>query len=588
MKKKILSIFLVLTLVLHLMPTSIFAIGTQSSIPSLTVNKTKVAFAGYEWWVIGYNGQGVYSTEGDNHVTLLAKDNSFGKSAFRSGSNAQYDANPEGMSAWTKANEYAGSTLQQKMVSIASGFSTKEQNVITARDLTIASDDIKGNSISNQKLWALSANEVKKINSNNVSTIGDSWWLRNPYEGNSTTWNSVAVGGNPNSEPTYEIMHISQKSLVVRPALSLDLSSVFFTLTTTNSSVAVGSIVETPALTENDIVKFTMKDNTQKLTLIATPEQSIQTDETLTFRYSVVRETANSNEYISCILLDDTGAIKYYGKLKDISNDPYGTLNIPLNGITNGTYTLQIFSEEIKGDNYTDFCSDPVSMTVTIDNNKGTVSDFGGGIIDIPQLKIDENNKWCVSYDNGQTWISLNVKATGEDGDSPHIGNDGYWYVGDTKTSVKAKGDKGDAGITPMLKINTDNYWYVSYDNGSSWNSLDVKATGEDGDIGAQGKKGDTGLAGQNGVDGLNGKDGINGKDGKDGIGIKKAEINDNGELVITYTDGTLSNLGVVVGEDGKIDPYQNTIAIIAIVVSGLALLSNICLIIYILKKKNI
>ncbi|MBS6584079.1 MAG: collagen-like protein [Subdoligranulum sp.] len=33
--------------------------------------------------------------------------------------------------------------------------------------------------------------------------------------------------------------------------------------------------------------------------------------------------------------------------------------------------------------------------------------------------------------------------------------------------------------------------------------------------------------------------------------GIASAVINDNGELVITYTDGTSDNLGVVVGKDG-------------------------------------
>ncbi len=43
----------------------------------------------------------------------------------------------------------------------------------------------------------------------------------------------------------------------------------------------------------------------------------------------------------------------------------------------------------------------------------------------------------------------------------------------------------------------------------------------------------------------------VHGSDGKDGLGIEKAEINDNGELVITYTDGTSANLGVIEGKDG-------------------------------------
>jgi len=53
------------------------------------------------------------------------------------------------------------------------------------------------------------------------------------------------------------------------------------------------------------------------------------------------------------------------------------------------------------------------------------------------------------------------------------------------------------------------------------------------------------------GKDGEKGEQGEAGKDGVDGVGISKAEIID-GELVLTYTDGTSVNLGKVVGEDGK------------------------------------
>ena len=38
---------------------------------------------------------------------------------------------------------------------------------------------------------------------------------------------------------------------------------------------------------------------------------------------------------------------------------------------------------------------------------------------------------------------------------------------------------------------------------------------------------------------------------GKDGIGITSTEINTNGELVLTYADGTSSNVGIVKGKDG-------------------------------------
>ena len=165
------------------------------------------------------------------------------------------------------------------------------------------------------------------------------------------------------------------------------------------------------------------------------------------------------------------------------------------------------------------------------------------------------------------------MKATGEKGDTGEAGQQGE--KGD-KGETGTPGQDGKDGATPKLKIGDDNFWYISYDDGQTWVSLGVKATGEKGDTGEtgqqgekgdtgeagqQGKKGDTGekgASGQNGKDGTNGTNGTNGangsdgKDGKDGIGIVKAEINADGELVITYTDGKVVNLGKVVGADGK------------------------------------
>ena len=56
---------------------------------------------------------------------------------------------------------------------------------------------------------------------------------------------------------------------------------------------------------------------------------------------------------------------------------------------------------------------------------------------------------------------------------------------------TQADGSNGKDGITPQLKIE-DGYWYVSYDNGTTWTQLG-KATGEDGQNGEKGDKGDTG-----------------------------------------------------------------------------------------------
>ena len=58
-----------------------------------------------------------------------------------------------------------------------------------------------------------------------------------------------------------------------------------------------------------------------------------------------------------------------------------------------------------------------------------------------------------------------------------------------------ATGPQGPAGITPQLKVGEDNYWYVSYDNGTTWANLNVKAPGADVEQGSQGEQGNDGLS---------------------------------------------------------------------------------------------
>jgi hypothetical protein len=120
-----------------------------------------------------------------------------------------------------------------------------------------------------------------------------------------------------------------------------------------------------------------------------------------------------------------------------------------------------------------------------------------------PQLKIGEDNLWHVSYDNGATWVSLGVKATGdagkdgEDGVTPHIGENGNWWVGDTDTGVSAKGDKGDTGakgadgVSPTASVTqTDDgaEFTVTDANGTTTAMIRNGTDGKDGAPGAPGK----------------------------------------------------------------------------------------------------
>ena len=90
------------------------------------------------------------------------------------------------------------------------------------------------------------------------------------------------------------------------------------------------------------------------------------------------------------------------------------------------------------------------------------------------------------------------------------------------------KGDKGDQG-----------------EKGETGAQGPKGDQGEKGETGAQGPKGDKGDPGEKGETGAQGPKGDQGEKGETGRGIAKIEIVD-GELIISYTDGTTVNLGKI------------------------------------------
>ena len=67
--------------------------------------------------------------------------------------------------------------------------------------------------------------------------------------------------------------------------------------------------------------------------------------------------------------------------------------------------------------------------------------------------------------------------ATGANGITPHIGVDGFWYIGETNTNVKARGQDGEDGVTPHIGENGN--WFIGNQD------TNVKAEGTDGQDGA-------------------------------------------------------------------------------------------------------
>ena len=174
---------------------------------------------------------------------------------------------------------------------------------------------------------------------------------------------------------------------------------------------------------------------------------------------------------------------------------------------------------------------------------------------------------------------SLNVKATGEMGATGAQGE---------------KGDKGDQGEQGIQGVQGE-----KGDKGDQGEQGIQGVQGEKGDKGDQGEKGDAGAdgaSGQNGTNGINGKNGVNGqdgqngqdgKDGQDGAagrGIDNAMIDNDGYLILTMTDGTTINAGLVrdtsavANKEANDSATAKSLATAAVGLSGASLLWNIAM----------
>lgn len=83
-----------------------------------------------------------------------------------------------------------------------------------------------------------------------------------------------------------------------------------------------------------------------------------------------------------------------------------------------------------------------------------------------------------------------------------------------------------------------------------------VGPQGPQGERGADGVQGLRGPAGESGSDGLEGKQGPAGLDGEDGRGVEGLSIAADGDLVVSYTDGTEEYLELPTGLSGASEGY--------------------------------
>ena len=164
------------------------------------------------------------------------------------------------------------------------------------------------------------------------------------------------------------------------------------------------------------------------------------------------------------------------------------------------------------------------------DGKDGQDGNDGRGI---ESVAINEDGELIVHYNDGHAENAGKVNGTsGEDGADGADGKDG---AAGKDGQDGEKGDKGETGAAGRGVAGfevVDGELEVTYTDGTSQKVGPIA-----------GQDGATGTDGQDGKDGANGTDG---KDGADGRGVEKVEVDGEGNLVITFTDGTTQKAGKV------------------------------------------
>lgn len=94
---------------------------------------------------------------------------------------------------------------------------------------------------------------------------------------------------------------------------------------------------------------------------------------------------------------------------------------------------------------------------------------------------VGENGNWYIGNRDTNFPAQGQKGENGKDGTSPYIGPNGNWWINTSDTKIKAQGEKGSDGLTPFIK---DGYWWI----GTSNTGIAVQGPkGEQGDKGADG-----------------------------------------------------------------------------------------------------
>ena len=447
-RKQFLSLLLAVCLIIGLLPTTAFAVETDTGKAiQLVDNGAAANISGgqvdniyFGTYLQSSAGNGGYNTD---PIKWRVLDNADGKLFLLSDQNLDYQSyNLDYISiTWERSsirswlNGYAASEndvgldFNAFFNFVSSAFSEDEQKAIadtyvynaTQSDGTSNPNpnyDTPGGNNTTDKIFLLSIEEVTNTaygfsgdntrvstNTDYVARLhgaageGDNWWLRSPGIIDTAAAHVISAG------QLSVAGHDIGNDVAVRPAFNLNLESVLFTSAAEGgkSLGTMGTLSAVPEYTGNEW-KLTLLDENRSFKANVNGQASAFASAGGSVQISYSGAQTGDNEYVSVLLCDSSDTVLYYGNIAQNSANGTATLNIP-SGLAAGNYTLKVFSEQCNGDYKTDYASafQDISLTVTLPQETTPQASFtaksdNGGILS----NVDTSMKY--STDGGVNW----------------------------------------------------------------------------------------------------------------------------------------------------------------------------------------
>ena len=479
LKNKVISLLLVFCLAAGLVPTVAFAADGGKTImsgtsgikdPTATSNDQGTYYAPNSYIYFGMNGgtpikwrvlDADQANDRNTPGTFLFSEYLVSKVVFKEAGTSN---------AWQGSD---AQTWCEDFASNLSNFSAAEQSSM----LGIAKADAPESSLYNyswdesslttdDKMFFLSVRELADYVGNYDGAPGLSvpwydgtrqWWLRSPVTAEWTNLGCV-IGSSVGK------MYVVNTN-GARPAFNLDLDAVLFT------SAAEGGKPDSGLQPVSDYSgnewKLTLRDSSRDTFTIVNVQR---TGDAVTIYYNGAK--TGSNEYISALIVDDTGAFTHYGRLAKVSTSA-GMASFTMPELAEGS-TMYIFNEQYNGNRKTDYASNLVALTIPADSGS----------------------------------------QDGEDGREVELQNNGtsiQWrYVDETEwkdlvdLSDLTGADGSDGADGREVELRVDNgyiQWKYDTDPDTAWQNLIALSAleGMKGDKGDPGEDGDTPTIGANG-----------------------------------------------------------------------------------------